>query len=404
MLENYIIREKCVIADEDLEILNSEEYPVFCGCVPHDSTEKDILATQTFAISKHGVIQLKSLIPLDILYKYGHDAGSVGNLWESHHKEFAKFILEAKPQKVLEIGGGHSLLALNCLKQKAAQDVLSETSPHTSDNDISWSIVEPNVTKKYENINYIESFFTKDLLKDGYDTVVHSHVFEHIYDPHGFLADIAESFNSLSGFSFNYGGGGQMLFSIPNMQKWLEYKWTNTLNFEHTILLTENIVEYLLSKHGFKIHKKHYFGEHSIFYHTKYDNNLRAKTLQNDYEINKKLFLNMRSHYNKQIATLNIKLKQTNKDVYLFGAHLFSQYLLYHGLYAKNIRAILDNNRNKHNKRLYGTTLLVYPPQILANISNALVVLNAGAYNKEIKEQLSLINSGIEIIVLDELS
>lgn len=111
----------------------------------------------------------------------------------------------------------------------------------------------------------------------------------------------------------------------------------------------------------------------------------------------------MYNHYNKQIEKLNIKLKQTNKKIYLFGAHLFSQYLLYHGLYAENIKAILDNNQNKHNKRLYGTKLLVYSPNILANISNALVILNAGAYNKEIEEQLCKINTNIEIIVLDKL-
>ena len=195
-----------------------------------------------------------------------------------------------------------------------------------------------------------------------------------------------------------------MLFSIPNMQKWLENKWTNTLNFEHTILLTEKVVEYLLAAHGFKIHKKHYFGEHSIFYHAKYDKNFKVKlVLQNQYQNNKALFLNMYNHYNKQIAALNIKLAQTEKAIYLFGAHLFSQYLIYHGLCSTNIKAILDNNQNKHNKRLYGTTLLVYSPQILKNIPNSLVILNAGAYNKEIEEQLYTINSKVEIIMLDRL-
>ena len=98
----YIDREKCVITkDCDLEILSSESYPIFCGCLPHDDLESDIIATQTFAISKSGVIQLKRLIPLDMLYQYGHDAGSVGSLWDSHHKEFAEFIMQAQPKKVL---------------------------------------------------------------------------------------------------------------------------------------------------------------------------------------------------------------------------------------------------------------------------------------------------------------
>ena len=193
---SYITRDKCAVTnDDELEILTSNPYPIFCGCISQDSETKDIIATQTFAISKkHGVIQLKKLIPLDILYQYGHDAGSVGNLWDSHHAEFADFIVEAQPQNVLEIGGGHSKLALNCLQQK----------------EIKWSIVEPNPTYRDDRINYIESFFTKEiLLKDCYDTIIHSHTFEHIYDPHSFLADIASTM----------GGGGANAILYPEHAK-----------------------------------------------------------------------------------------------------------------------------------------------------------------------------------------
>ena len=109
----------------------------------------------------------------------------------------------------------------------------------------------------------------------------------------------------------------------------------------------------------------------------------------------------MYDFYHAQIAKLNAKLESTNKKVYLFGAHLFSQYLLYHGLHSLKIEAILDNNPNKQNKRLYGTKLYVYSPQILANTDNALVILNAGAYNNEIKESLNAMNNKIEIIMLD---
>ena len=205
----YIIRDKCAItSDDDLEILISKDYPIFCGCVSQDSIEQDIIATQTFAISKqYGVIQLKKLIPLDMLYQYGHDAGSVGNLWETHHIEFSKFIIESTPKNVLEIGGGHSKLALNCLQQK----------------EIKWSIVEPNPTQKDDSINYIESFFTKDvLLKDNYDTIVHSHTFEHIYDPHSFLADIASTMG---------GGGGENVFLFPKHEKMARKKMEKNFKF-----------------------------------------------------------------------------------------------------------------------------------------------------------------------------
>lgn len=52
-----------------------------------------------------------------------------------------------------------------------------------------------------------------------------------------------------------------MIFSIPNLKKYLENKWINYLSFEHTILLTESVMDYLLNKNQFKIIEK-------IFYRT----------------------------------------------------------------------------------------------------------------------------------------
>ncbi|MDL0146993.1 hypothetical protein NYG95_04970 [Campylobacter felis] len=43
-----------------------------------------------------------------------------------------------------------------------------------------------------------------------------------------------------------------MVFSLPNMQKWLENKFVNCLCFEHTLFLSEKILEFLSAKNGFK--------------------------------------------------------------------------------------------------------------------------------------------------------
>ena len=53
-----------------------------------------------------------------------------------------------------------------------------------------------------------------------------------------------------------------------------------------------------------------------------------------------------------------------------FGAHIFSQYLIMLGLSTKNIKYILDNNKDKQNKRLYGTDLIVKSPKSLTGIKN----------------------------------
>ena len=92
----------------------------------------------------------------------------------------------------------------------------------------------------------------------------------------------------------------------------------------------------------------------------------------------------------KTIYTLNQKLSSIDKNtnIFLFGAHIFSQYLLEFGLDSKKIINILDNDKNKHNRRLYGTKVIVKSPQILKDIKKPIVILKAGTYNQEIKNDI----------------
>ncbi|EAK0563932.1 SAM-dependent methyltransferase, partial [Campylobacter jejuni] len=87
------------------------------------------------------------------------------------------------------------------------------------------------------------------------------------------------------------------------------------------------------------------------------------------------------------------------KKVYLFGAHLFGQYLIFQGLNTEKIINILDNNPSKQEKRLYGTKFIVKSPKILKDQDDSLVILNAGVYNDEIeKDILENINKNIRIL------
>ncbi|EIZ0998226.1 class I SAM-dependent methyltransferase, partial [Campylobacter coli] len=303
-----IIRNKCAISDTELEFLSKDKFPLFCGCVESDSKD-DLIYEQEWMISKYGVIQLKNLIPLDLLYGNGHNSGVIGELWEKHHKKFADFIIKSNPKSILEIGGGHGKLSQNCLELS----------------DLDWTIVEPNSKNKYTNVKYIDGFFRKEIFNDKkFDTIVHSHTFEHIYDPGKFLEDISSALVN----------GNKMIFSLPNMQKWLKNKFVNCLNFEHTIFLSEHILEFLLHRYKFKILDKEYFQEHSVFYCVCKDENINVSeiTLTNQYEENKKLFLDMKEYYKEKIFELNRILENTTKKVFLFGAHLFSQYLVFKGL------------------------------------------------------------------------
>jgi len=375
---NYIERKECsIIHNQDLEPLyDFIDFPVFMGCT-QQPPEKDIKADMRWVISKRsGLIQLRSLLPLEVLYPEAHGAGCVGALWLKHHRALAEFIKNCSSHSVFEIGGSHGIL---------------EKEFSGLNGRIPWTVIEPNpVPVDGCNATFIKGFFDDRFKYSGsFDTVVHSHVFEHVYEPDTFV-------KHLSGFMPE---GTKMIFSIPNMQAMLERKYTNCINFEHTTFLTDTYADFLLLKHGFNISKKKFFlDDHSIFYCAIKDHTVKAANLPVGlYEKNKKMYMEYLDYHKKLIYEINEKINNSSNPIYLFGAHVFAQYLIAFGLKTDRIVSILDNDTNKHSKRLYGTKLLVNSPQILKTIDSPVVILKAGVYNEEIKNDiLTNINSHVE--------
>jgi 2-polyprenyl-3-methyl-5-hydroxy-6-metoxy-1,4-benzoquinol methylase len=365
-----INREKCVITDSnDLEFLYShKKHPGFIGCTTQDFS-LDVFMDMDWYISKtSGVVQLKNLLPLDIVYFDSHGAGKTGKVWNNHHISFCKFLEKFSPKSVFEIGGASGIL----------------NSKYSSR--IPWTIVEINPNPISEcTAKFIKSVFDEKFEYNGeYDVIVHSHLFEHVYDPVNFIKKMSSMLSE----------DKKMIFSIPNMNMILDRKYSNCLNFEHTFFLIEPYIDYLLSMNGFEILEKEYFMEdHSIFYSTVKSSSILVKDIDvNLYYKNKEKYLNYVDHYKKLVFNINSNIKDKS-NVYLFGAHIFSQNLLSFGLDSSNIRFILDNDINKQNKRLYGSKLFVKSPLILKDINNPIIILNAGVYNQEIKNDILDINN-----------
>ena len=49
---------------------------------------------------------------------------------------------------------------------------------------------------------------------------------------------------------------------------------------------------------------------------------------------------------------------------------------------------VLDNDKQKQNKRLYGTNLNVRSPKFYPNTKNSVVILKVGVYKDEIKKDI----------------
>ena len=372
-----IIRSRSLITGkQNLEPLYTfRNFPVFLGCVEDLNSENDLRMDMSWAICpESGIIQLDRLVPLDVLYRGQHFDGT-GPTWNQYYQDFTDYILHQSPKNVLEIGGGLGILA---------ESFINNTQ------DTTWTIVEPNPSfKEKDRIKVFKAFFDKDFrYNETCDTVVHSQVIEHMYYPEDFFRTISDFLEP----------GNKMIFGYPNLHLYLNKKYTNAINFEHTIFLTDYFVDMFLVKHGFDIIDKTLYKEHIFCTAEKMAYPKECPVLENKYEEYKAIFLGFIEYHKALVQRINCKIDSFPGDVFVFGAHIFSQYLFEFGLKKNKIKAILDNSKMKQNKRLYGTPFLVKSPEILRNHDHCAVVLKVAAYRDEIIKQINEINPAVEIL------
>jgi len=358
--ESVITRKKNL---ENLYIF--KDFPVFFGCVDKP-IEEDIVTDMIWDIDPEtGIIQLSELIPLDILYMEQH-VDATGQTWGDYNNDFSEYVLKNKTGNVLEIGGGSG---------KIANIILNK------DNSINFTAVEPNpLFEERDNLKIVKAFFSKDLKNqiDTNQTVIFSQVYEHAYNPEEFLSEISEFLPV----------GGKLIFAYPNLEYWFKNKFTNAINFEHTMLMTDYYVDYFLKKTGFNILEKIEYKNHSHFYTVEKTDIKENVTIDNRYEHYKEMFNEYITYHKDLVNQINKQIEETNSEIFLFGGHIFSQYLIAFGLNTSRITNILDNSPLKQEKRLYGSNLIVKSPKILSKYNNPVVILKAGLYNEEIKNDI----------------
>lgn len=369
-----LYRKKCVICLDDLKNIHVEKkIPLKLACI--DKVIKDKTDLSISQCNKCNTIQLDKLIPLDILYSESHNFNSVGNTWKEYFELFQKELhILIQNKNILEIGDPSGKLA------------------NTLDGYLKWFIVEPNKNPNIvfkDNIIFIEKIFDNKLNVDNeIDLIVHSHLFEHIYEPNEFLKKCFEILSE----------NGEMIFGVPDM----EYIANNELApflglfFEHTIFLNKENITYMLNNNGFEIIKILDYKNHSNIYHVKKNININKTNLvMYDYKI--KLFDTLQKYRSSITFYNNIIIQNKNIDIYIFGASYNTQFLLAMGLEWKKLKGILDNSIDKNNKIFYGFDLKIYHPVVLKNKNITLIIPNS-SYKKEITKQILTVNNNINII------
>ncbi len=371
-----IPRNYCGICLHDIKhFYVVENVPIQSTCSPNP-----IITSSTLSFAqcpKCNTIQLDELIPLDILYAESHNITSVGNVWKKYFELFTERLQPLIENKnVLEIGCPSGKIALKM------------------NNFQNYFIVDPNKNENIDfqqkNITFIQSFFDEKFKTDKkIDVIVHSHLFEHIYNPHLFLRTCSNILPE----------NGEMFFGVPNMSNLLE---SNTwpfigICFEHTIFLNEENISFLLKTHDFTIIDIIYYEKHSVLYHCKKISSKKEK-LSCKFTDYKNNFMESLIIYKNFIDRCNTCIVTTNKPVYIFGAGYNSQILLAMGIIHEKLCGVLDNCKEKQDNYLYGYSLQVFSPSILKDV-DAIVILKNGYYCEEITQQIYSINPNTEIIV-----
>jgi hypothetical protein len=342
--------------------------PVYMGCV-ESNTQEDQFWHMKWGLNSQGLLRVIEPPALELVYPEQHSDPFPSKTWMDHHVAFTDHVIRGIVDgNVLEIGAAHGILA------KMVQSQVPN---------VDWTIIEPNpVIVPGVRAKLVSGWFPDDLPDEPrlWPNIVASHVLEHAVDPYQFLSDC---FGRLE-------QGGHLVISWPDMLEMARRTDLNMMNFEHLTFLPIATVASMLDAIGFRTLNIEMFRGHSVFITAAKSGS--AVQQETYLEFNSEKHLEMAQRYKadlaQRVSLFNAEIRARNGDIWLFGAHIFSQFLIAGGLEIERVKGLLDNAPSKQGKRLYGTNLSVYSPDQLKFEKPGLILIAAALYENEIIAQL----------------
>lgn len=287
--------------------------------------------------------QVKTLGDPAIVYGKNH-AYSYGTTLRDMCKEFTVF-LGSSGTNILEIGGGNGFLA----------DMILAERP-----EIGYTIVDPSYFGSTERRSIAPCFFEDYLPSGSPDTLVMSHVFEHIYCPRKVLEAIPKSVTAV-------------FLNFPDLESYVRNETFHVLNPEHTFFVENQFLVKTFQRYGFRCTKQQSFRRHSVFFQFE-------RTTPSEPES----YTNLRAdaliaQYFQSIGRKVAEIQAAPEPVYLWPCSMHSQYVLSFGVDVSRIRGFLDNCEAKHGTYLYGYSIPCLPFD-----ANQTPVLLGGCFTPEV--------------------
>ena len=352
--------------------------------------ENELFDLQFVACTHCGCVQLQKLYDPSVIYSQPLQCYN-GPTLKTHYELFSTFILDhiSDTNHILEIGGSYGRLA----------KIISETKEIGQDRIESYRIMEV-VSEQYPpipNIEYISgNCETFDYRSFPIDTMIMSHVFEHLYEPRTFLKKIRDA------------NIQHIFLSNPDMENLAKTGDINNLNILHTYYIDTRYLTYLFNEYGYVLKNTSNYENNSVFYHFMLDSRPDVRSIvpyKNpelpDYTLN--FYRNLQSSiHNIQIST----------PFFICPSGFYGKFV-YNYLHENTRRFVLgflDSDPMKIGKRLSGTPCQIYPkntiqshdddvlrdgnePDQLSDRKDVLIV--SEKHKKELMDELYLINANI---------
>ena len=366
-----IIRNECVFCSNDISkniIFIEKDCPIAVFSI-YKNIEYEYIDLIYCNCNNCDIVQLINLIEPDKMYNISFNNTYNTPLWKEHHETFYIFINNNIDlnKSIVEIGGGNNVFS-KLFHNKTQYTILDMF----------------DVEDKLENISYVKINGEKFNYINT-DTIIMSHVFEHLYNPKAFVEKIREENVS------------NIYISIPNLKKCVEKNSICHISLGHNFFYEDTNIIKLFNNFNYQLRSKEYFKDHSIFFNF---------TLIHDYNI-----INNKTEYNGNIGLIKNNLLDLSNKIYNLeiygdsfivpaGGYGSKIYYYMNTSNKSNIICFLDNDITKQNKYLYGTDKTINSLDILSNYKYPTVILNAGEHTINLISQINTINSKCNIIDL----
>jgi hypothetical protein len=305
--------------------------------------------------SKCGTGQTQYLGDLNEIYKINH-AFAFGSILNGNNKTFIDKILKhTEVTGVIEVGAGSGILADHFIELL----------------EVPYTIIDPYYFGKDDKRTILRDYINNiDISNIQANTLIMSHVFEHLYEPLKLIQSIQENIE-------------YVCINFPDLEGYVRDGTYHVLNPEHIYYIENQFLVDVFKKYGFDCLHQSFYEGHSVHFIFKRSQPMDIVPMNLNTQSS---LIQFYQSIHEKVAKIQALIdKYPDYEKYIWPCSIHNLYLFTFGLDIQSLNGILDNSPHKLNKYLYGTNLYCQSLNAIAqNETKKIIILNVGCFNKEV--------------------